>query len=73
MSYQVYLIPSQLFLLARSKTKTTPSQDLKYVATIDLYFSCPAVSQMQRRTALSLTLIYLYLKSTAVTATSRDY
>ncbi len=50
-----------------SKTRTTPWQPLKYVDTIDLYFYCPAVSQMYSLASLLWRLIFLILKSIVVT------
>lgn len=69
--YHILLILSQLFSFPKSKTSTTPSHDLKYVATIDLNFSWPAVSQIHNLTYLSWTWMALYLKSMVVMRWSR--
>lgn len=66
-SYHCSLIFAKDFSEERSKTIRTPWHPLKYVDTMDLYFSCPAVSQMYNLAGLSLRLIFLILKSIVVT------
>ena len=53
--------------LERSNTKITPWHPLKYVDTIDRYFSDPAVSHIYNFTSLLLIVMAFILKSIVVT------
>ncbi len=44
-----------------------PWHPLKYVETMDLYFYCPAVSQMYSLAGFPFSVIFFILKSTVVT------
>ena len=53
--------------LLTSNIKRVPWHPLKYVETMDLYFSCPAVSQIYSLAGLPFSVIFFILKSTVVT------